>query len=164
MSITDELRKFFDRYTMRKDVYDELTAIADRIDAEHERAMAEARAEGMQEGFAADKGPREFLEMPKDADGEYWFCGDKITLPDGNVVEIIGFGGDWLYYRVESVAITTFGRIRAHDNRHYHTPTVEDLLREILFKAHIYDKREMELLPDLIAEYAAKLRLAGDAE
>jgi len=40
MEITDELREWFDRYTMRKDVYDELTAIADRIDAAHEKAIA----------------------------------------------------------------------------------------------------------------------------
>ena len=44
-----------------------------------------------------------------------------------------------------------------------HWATV-NVLREMLYKAHIYDEREMELLPDLIAEYATKLRLAGDVE
>ena len=44
--------------------------------------------------------------------------------------------------------------------RHYHTPTVEDVLCELLDK--VDDDRAGQA--EIIAEYAAKLRLAGDAE
>lgn len=111
-----------------------------------------------------------WVRMPEDADGRYWFCGDKIMLPDGNVVEIIGIGGDWLYYCVASVAITVFGRIRAHDKHHYEQPTVEDVLREFVDQYAFYSAIEGDIHPDLKAheevlrQFAAKLRLAGDGE
>ena len=145
--------------------------------AEYLRGKNDGYDEGYDEGFASadDALSREengmleehgFIRMPKDADGKYWFCGDKIMLQDGNVVEIIGIGGDWLYYCVTSVAITVFGRIRAHDKRHYKQPTVEDTLREFARECLTYatcvDDHEVT---DAIELYAAKLRLAGgDAE
>ena len=102
-----------------------------------------------------------WVRMPEDADGRYWFCGDKIMLPDGNVVEIIGIGGDWLYYCVASVAITVFGRIRAHDKLHYRKPTVEDVLREMADRCYA-DEDEPRDRDAIVAEFAAKLRLAAE--
>lgn len=139
-----------------------------------ENDMSAAWQEGFDAGFASaddwlDQHEKElekhgWVRMPEDADGEYWFCGDKIVLPDGNVVEIIGIGGDWLYYCVASVATTVFGRIRAHDKRHYKQPTVEDVLSE--FASRVCNSGHQWGLDaaDTIAEYAAKLRLADDGK
>ena len=132
------------------DGWDAGFASADDWLAQHEDAMAE----------------HGWVRLPKDADGEYWFCGDKIMLPDGNVVEVIGIGGDWLYYLVTNVAMTVIGRIRAHDKRHYKQPTVEDTLREFFVYAERGKEHHREDVDDaVLAVYAAKLRLAGgDAE
>ena len=48
MSITDELREWWVRKfpIMDKELNEDFTAIADRIDAEHERAMADAYLSG----------------------------------------------------------------------------------------------------------------------
>ena len=136
-----------------KDGYDEGFASADDLLAQHEDVMAE----------------HGWVRMPEDADGRYWFCGDKIMLPDGNVVEIIGIGGDWLYYCVASVAITVFGRIRAHDKHHYEQPTVEDVLREFTDAILEWSGKsgtvaEVGTWSDVAADFAAKLQLRGDAE
>lgn len=169
MSITEELREWAEKYAELGAKYAaiDLIAIADRIDAAHEEALRAEYTRGKSDGFDDWCSQREdamaehgWVRMPEGADGEYWFCGDKIMLPDGNVVEIIGIGGDWLYYCVASVAITVFGRIRAHDKCHYHVPTVEDVLHEFICDHEEGVRNEV----DLIAEYAAKLRLAGDAE
>lgn len=156
--IADELRKFANSgmLAMECSVYsDKLIAIADRIDAKHREAIASAMNDALCHANDKDMADLGWVRLPKDADGKYWFCGDKIMLPDGNVVEIIGIGGDWLYYCVESVAITVFGRIRAHDKRHYHAPTVEDVLREFA------EGLGVPVADSYIAASAAKLCLAG---
>lgn len=48
MSITDELREWFKDRLFMGNGYAELTAIADRIDAEHESACAEAYGSGVE--------------------------------------------------------------------------------------------------------------------
>jgi predicted Ser/Thr protein kinase len=51
----------------------------------------------------------------------------------------------------------------ARNKRHHHEPTVEDVLRE--FAAKLIERGELTNGgAQTIAEYAAKLRLAGDAE
>lgn len=159
--LTDELRdkiKSAERFYGRE--FKCLTAIADRIDEAHQKAITSVMNDALYHANDKDMAYLGWVRPPKDADGEYWFCGDKTMLPDGNVVEVIGIGGDWLYYCVASAAITVFGRIRAHDSRHYKQPTVEDTLHSF-----ICDIEEgVRIEDDIIAEYAAKLRLAGDAE
>lgn len=103
------------------------------------------------------------ITLPLDADGLPIRVGDVVRLTESwHDLTVLGVGivdaherslgvfvregHDYVWYNAEFL--------------HHHVPTVEDVLKEILFKAHIYDKREMELLPDLIAEYAAKLKLA----
>ena len=103
------------------------------------------------------------ITLPLDADGLPIRVGDVVRLTESwRDLTVLGVGivdaherswgvfvredNDYVWYNAEFL--------------HHYVPTVEDVLREILFKAHIYDKREMELLPDLIAEYAAKLKLA----
>ena len=181
MSITDELRKYgssFDWYTERPvDVESHFKAIADRIDAEHEKALTEMRDraynDGYDEGFASadDVLSREengmlaehgWTYLPKGTDGEYWCYGDKLEIGNGLTVDIIGVSGDWLFYATENGFIH---RTRAHDKRHYHAPTVEDVLREFAQECLTYatnvDDHEVV---DAIAKYAKRLTLAGDAE
>ena len=154
MSITDELREYAGSFYLfrYKDVREKLDAIADRIDAEYERQL---------EVLYRDMSDAEYIKLPVDADGEPIHVGDELEDVDnpsshGEVHRIeLTRDACWVF-------VNGFGRTSNH-YRHYHAPTVEDVLREMLYKAHIYDEREMELLPDLIAEYAAKLRLMEDA-
>lgn len=202
--ITDELRTYIDGLMLVPLTCSKLTAIADRIDEEHKKAMIRAgqllddaekerdynyanwqdcKQKVLQHSVTINELSAEIerlkdelahrIEPPKDADGEYWLYGDKIMMPDGNVVEVVGIGGDWLYYCVASVAITAFYRTRAHDKRHYKQPTVEDVLWDMHVKldevAALHadeptdsDERERDV-ERILAEHAAKLQLRGDA-
>ena len=160
MSITDELREYAERFNNSHDAWSgiggELCDIADRIDAEHKRAI----------GYVDDRDPETMVEngwvrLPKDADGEYIRVGDAMEWPDGEAFEVVGVGNGVLFYAQNESHAEWTG---ASNKRHHKPPTVEDVLREMLYKAHIYDEREMELLPDLIAEYADKRRLVGENE
>lgn len=153
MSIADELRKWFDRYTMRKDVYDELTAIADRIDAAHEEALSKAYM---------DMSDSEWVRLPKDADGVPIHLGDEVYQVEGGWVYTI----ESITLRPDNTTVTFsckhgYGCDSSYNVRHYHAPTVEDVLHEFICDHEEGVRDEI----DLIAEYAAKLRLAGsDAE
>lgn len=132
MSITDELRH---NIKGAEQLYGckckNLLAIADRIDA---------AVEGM-------------VELPKDADDVPWNPGD--CDEDGNVVITLKLAssgwyvitdGDWPY--------------RPESKRHYHTLTVEDVLREF---ANGWDLAEGIGKADIyIKNFAAKLRLKED--
>lgn len=148
--ITDELRAWAKEHLSRSSIL----AIANRIDAEYEKAIHELN------GFAEVS-----VLLPKDADGEVWNVGDfavgEVNPNNPQEVERMLWYGLDSGWQIETDHIIFPCPEKAH---HYHAPTVEDVLREMLYKAHIYDEREMELLPDLIAEYAAQLQLRGDAE
>ena len=168
MSITDELRGFADDWDWLDPKAGEyprkLRAIADRIDAEHQRECKEHYACGAEHGIgtsidASMIQTHGYIELPKDADGEYIHVGDVMEWPDGKTFEVVGIGDGTLFY-VEGDDDALADWTGASTKRHHHAPTVEDVLREMLYKAHIYDEREMELLPDLIADYAKRLTLA----
>lgn len=177
MSITDELREYAHDCCARVD--DAIHAIADRIDAEHQKAEDELRAKNgdmWQKGYAvcheelmeghpvivADLEKCGWVRLPKDADGVPIHVGDVMEWPTtGETFEVVGIGEGTLFYVEDGSECADW--TGASTKRHHHATTVEDVLQEILFKAHIYDKREMELLPDLIAEYASKLQLKEDA-
>lgn len=144
--------------------------IADRIDAEHEREMAErdderfnalmdARERGVN---AVLKEPEGFglTALPKDADGEFWRYGDRMRLTDGTVVKILGAYGDWIYFFLPTCS--ALQRAHAHDKRHYHAPTVEDVMVE--FATDWESAQEGEDKAAVLKEYAKRLTLAGDAE
>ena len=176
MSITDELRKYADTLSEHarcgetipspfnphsgapigptKET-EELYAIADLIDAEHEKAIRELNN-------LADS----CVLLPKDADGEYIHIGDELDgygYPNGGayckaiVNEVMILAGpkdssyrSWLMWDAAEV-------------RHHHEPTVEDVLRE-------FGEKYCDTVTDsddektLFAEYAAKLQLRGDGE
>ncbi len=169
MSITDELRTGgIYRFPSNRRVFteEELTAIADRIDAEHERQCAESWMRGHDAWAAIDRSDEMaehgWIRLPKDADGEYIHVGDVLT--DGEytfrVDELAAFGdGSWSIRNEDGNAWA------ACDVTHHHAPTVEDALRE--FAEKITDSQIPGVHPtyeEAIAEYAEKLRLAGDAE
>ena len=128
----------------------------DSIHANLERENASLKAELDRLMGEQDRG---WIELPKDADGEYIHIGDVMEWPeDGETFEVVGIGDGWtLFYVIEDgVAEWT----RAESKRHHHEPTVEDVLREF---THAILNQKPEFREENIAEYAAKLRLAGDA-
>lgn len=156
MSITDELREYADSFYLfrYKDVREKLGAIADRIDAEYQKAIRELNN-------LADVSAL----LPVDADGVPIRVGDKVYQVEGGWVYTV----ESITFYPENVTVTFggkhgFGCDNAHNVRHYHEPTVEDVLREF---ADIVRKERVELATiseDTIAEYAKRLTLAGDAE
>lgn len=142
MIITDELRKYADRLSdeaARKSEHGfspvamKLEGIADRIDAEHEAMLVDAR-KTVYQGY---------IELPKDADGEYIRIGDEMEGVDkydslkkvmGKVITV-SFESDGIV----DVAIRAWNSDgkswrRAYLDpdasvyRHHHAPTVEDVL------------------------------------
>ena len=80
MSITDELREYADGWRDRS-CHERLLAIADRIDAEHEKAVTAARSNGITS--YGSMVAREYVKLPVDADGVPIRLGDKVKLGDG---------------------------------------------------------------------------------
>ena len=173
MSITDELRKEargFGRYVYTVPQADCLTAIANRIDAEHEAACAEAYGNGvMSVPIAIDES--QWLKLPKDADGVPIHAGDPLD-GYGKTIEVVemryGRGGWVLISRDGNGYADTFAFT------HHHAPTVEDVLREFademnqnlgMYTGEAIDADEWrDADAKTVEKFAAKLRLAGDGE
>ena len=173
MSITDELRKYAQDWRENPNLMDDLDAgdvdgiladferIADRIDAEHQKAIADVMNDALY--YANEKKMAElgWMRLPKDADGEYIHIGDVMdgTCPSGKhvngTVNAIGDGVFWL----SNVQFS----LKPDYMHHHNAPTVEDVLREFGDK-YCDVSLGSDAESELFAEYAAKLRLAGDAE
>ena len=173
MAITDELRLFAaDPYTgwvpTDKQQAD-LRAIADRIDAEHESACAEAYGNGvMSVPIALDE--RAWVKLPVDADGVPIRVGD--VMYDCNESQSEKFSvaimelNKWGWSLLDSYG----ERNEPGQCHHYHAPTVEDVLREFaekmnenmgMYTGEAIDADEWrDADRQTIAEFAAKLRLA----
>ena len=173
MSITDELRKYAEKLEMaasRKSEHGfspaamKLTAIADRIDAEHEMATSEFWAK-INAVPATDENMAEhgWVRLPVDADGEVWHVGDfavgEVNPRNPKAIERMIWYGPDSGWQLETDTIIYPCPDRP---RHHHAPTVEDVLREF-FSRYVTTKPKEED-DAIIAEYAAKLQLAGDAE
>ena len=190
MSITDELRKYADRLSdeaARKSEHGfspvamKLEGIADRIDAEHEAKVSywqdASYKDGYDEGFASAD---DWLGQHEDAMAEHGW----VKLPvseDGDVLHVgemvdekLPFGGYAAPAPIDTMELSRGAsgyrwmvKLDAESRalispkllRHHHEPTVEDVLREFADEV----KRCCDT-QDTIAEYAAKLRLRGDAE
>lgn len=174
MSIADELREYANtRISPNKGM---LTAIADRIDAEHERAVTVAHSNGITE--YGSMVAREFVKLPKDADGEYIHVGDVMRFGSAERdLTVLGFGVpdvDGNDYGVFVLGGDDYTWYNASFLRHHKPPTVEDVLREMhaeidevtaLYVGEVIDSDERDRdEARIFAKYAAKLRLAGDAE
>ena len=134
MSITDELREWASASLSYKSRYDALIAIADRIDAEHER-LERMRAIEAIASIAIYVNDEDLVEEKPD------------------VVQALTWDGeDWYFTSVE-------GFFNACGWEHYHKPTVEDVLEEFYRKAKADSDANMGDLYETIADYAKFLRL-----
>ena len=108
-----------------------------------------------------------YVELPKDADGEYIHIGDRMENNE-RVARIVLTDESWEPSAYLEKLPNVLHEYFCNEISHYHKPTVEDVLREILSlsgcKIHEDGSCEMGLTDEQIAEYAAKLRLAGDRE
>ena len=161
MSITTELRKWAEDSTLQDrvlttcppqhavhGVLETLLRIADRIDG---------------------KVASYYVQLPKDAEGIPFHVGDHVEVPDGLPSE----GKPWqvgTITRLDLGAMCWHVRVIAggmghtyltENVRHHHKPTVEDVLTEFTAKL-IERSRLTNGAAQTIAEYAAKLRLAGE--
>lgn len=167
MSITDELREWANGFNGPwKRNEETLRAIADRIDEEHKRALAEQQDSltvGMTPMTDENMAEGGWVRGPLDADGKMWRSGD---MSDSNwgVIEGIAYeDGRWLV----SGHDTSAPWIPADSIRHYHEPTVEDVLREFTDAVLEWAGKsgtvvEVGTWSDVAAQYVAKLRLAND--
>lgn len=185
MSITDELREWALHINENShlghltDVGKQgLRNIADRIDAAHRAALEKLAAQveeseriGFDQGFAsaddwlaqnedamAEHG---WVRLPVDADGVPIHIGDVLT--HGTVVCIRLTTKGW-----EIVVSYNGGSGMFNPSAmHHHAPTVEDVLREFTDAILEWAEKsgsvaEIGTWSDVAAEYAAKLRLAGE--
>ena len=171
MSITDELREWAERGLYYKERRDELRALADRIDAEHESACAEAYGSGvMSVPIALDES--QWVKLPMSEDGDVLHIGELVDekLPFGgyaapapiDTMELSrGAGG---YRWMVKLDAENRALISPRLLRHHHEPTVEDVLQEMLEQAVGYSDAHTTVALNAIAEYSAKLRLADDGE
>ena len=174
--ITDELRWYLLHYPPAN--YADFSAIADRIDAEHKEACRDEYNKGHNDGFdsgfaSADDwlaqhedamAEHGWVRLPVDADGVPIRVGDVMEI-NGEVLPPVSGIGD------SSVIVGVFGVDKDDDiteiftldlMRHYHAPTVENALLEMLEKAVGYSNAHTTAAINAIAEYAAKLQLKGD--
>lgn len=175
MSITGELREYADTLSERawygatipspfnphsgapigptKET-EELYAIADRIDADHEKAVQEEFVRVYTSD--ADMEHDGWIRLPRDADNEIVNAGDKL---DGynKTIEVmwlrLGRTGWWI--------IDEYGKSYACCDAfsHHHEPTVEDVLREFAGTLASAENNWGSDVNDAIAEYASKLQL-----
>ena len=152
MNIPDELRKWLNNRAFLGNGYAELTAIADRIDERHKHAI----------GYVDDRDSDTMTEngwirLPQDADGEYIHIGDEVKDVDydghASVFDMhIATDGWW---------VCAGGVCRRPDSyRHYHGPTVEDVLLE--FALAVCKDDALTIRKGIVEEYAAKLQLKED--
>lgn len=173
MNITDELREWSHGFNGPWKRNEEmLTAIADRIDAEHEAKVAywqgASYKDGYDDGFAsaddwlaqhedamAEHG---WVRLPKDADGAPIHVGDVMEWRDsGDTLEVIGIGDNTLFY-VDPEGDRTYAEWTAARNKlHYHAPTVEDVLRE--FALTVCKDDALTIRRGVVEEFAKRLTL-----
>lgn len=166
MSITDELREWVAEQCSylrgaKCSGYNKMLEIADRIDARHEKERSKAYDTGVNDGIDADKNAMGYVKLPVDADGLPIRIGDAMVLQHETkekpyVVQSFTWDGEDWYFTCDEGLFNACGWER------HHAPTVEDVLREF-FSRYVTTKPKDED-DAIIAEYAAKLRLAGEAE
>ena len=150
MSITDELREF------NREMYteEELDDIADRIDVEHERKVdekIEAIRRDVESGWVC---------LPVDADGVPIRVGDRLRFKSETCDKVFTAtsvewnGSRWMLMASDGGSVGYGGFDYLH-----HAQTTEDVLREMMFKAHVYSDDELCFVDDLAAEYAKRLQL-----
>lgn len=204
MAITDELREWWVRKfpIMDKELHEDFTTIADRIDAAHAALAAKSDRQREQlaamedalrrrnEGELKRRWQREIdalrderdelreavrlseakasgmIELPKDADGEYVHIGDAMEwMPRDKTYQTVirvvsGVGADVFF--AWSGKSCQYAQYDAQAFRHYRQPTIEEVLTEFGIDWEHEDNCEDRAA--LLAEYAKRLKLAGEGE
>ena len=130
MSITDELRKWASIEVPYKYGH-QLNAIADRIDAEHEREMQRMWDEA--DGFDEAVFESTHIELPKDANGVPIHVGDSMQVIDGDghwcgpfmVLHMVLLGSEW---RI----VLDAGTYAPEKCRHYVSDTWERIISDAI--------------------------------
>lgn len=178
--ITDELRELARRKSFTWGA--ELTAIADRIDAAHDDALQREHETAYDAGYdEAMKSCENWAAGHEDEMAEHgWYRAldaDKKPMRLGDKAE--GMNGTFTVHELKFTAggCTTWDgvamlTVHVDECHHHHEPTVEDMLREMhmeldkvtaLYVGEAIDSDERGSdEARIFAEYAAKLRLAGD--
>lgn len=155
-NITDELRAWSKEHLSRSSIL----AIADRIDAEHERELRETG-----EDIVRDV-RHEWVRLPLDADGVPIRVGDHVEETDMSIIgrargEVIRtvFGKHGTDVRIDTGL--SYADRNPWSLRHISKPpTIEDVLREFVSE---FNRDDTELCDEeIIEQFAKKLRLAGD--
>lgn len=160
VSITDELRNFAASEASDYDDWvDGIIAIVDNIDAAHRSALGETVAAAYAEGvesvpIAVDENA--WVRLPVDADGVPIHVGDVLThgtvacirLTTKGWEIVVGYNGGSGMFNPSAM--------------HHRAPTVEDVLGEFADRVCNSGHQWGLDAADTIAEFAAKLRLAGE--
>lgn len=126
-----------------------------RLKAERDSMAAALDAAQGEHDFAPES---HYVMLPKDADGVPIHVGDWITGRWNAKAKVVAVTSDDVYWWEPDGCHWC----HAFEVRHYHAPTVEDVLREFVAE---FNRDDSELCDEEIIErFAAKLRLAGDAE
>ena len=166
MESIDALRKYVDGNSYINEVTAScICSLLDAIESEVKANRVDAYTKGYDEGFAsADDWAAQhedamaehgWVRLPLDADGKPIRIGDVMEWPDCYTAEVVGIGDDRFFY-VDDCLMYAW----TNDKIHHHAPTVEDVLRDYASRILIVGCIDEE--DELVAEYAAKLRLAGD--
>ena len=155
MAITDELRDWIaDLYTPNsRTLKMNGERIADRIDVAHRSALEKLAAQ-------VDESEDGWVRLPVDADGVPIRPGDELVIFETGEhiraydVELYD-DGRWLVCDDETMDSIHPDRLR------HRAPTVEDVLREF---ARELDADAYGITDAKVAEFAARLRLAGEDE
>jgi hypothetical protein len=148
---------------------DALQDIANRIDAAVTSKLLDANFAGYRR--AIDELNDKSMPLPVDADYEVYHLGDRVKgIPweDGVVTGI-------QFEQVENGKVNASIAVRPHgwdtstwhdpeDFRHYHEPTVEDVLREFADDVYADSPNVLRDRDAIVERYAAKLRLAEEVD
>lgn len=165
MSITDELREWAEKNEC-KSYCKLLTAIADHIDAAHERALRESYDNGY---ASADDWCADHEEAMAEHGWYRALCADRKPMLLGDRMEWAN--GTFTIHELKFTegGCTTWDSEHGYtvhaDECHHHKPNVEDVLQE--FTERVCDGLHTPKALDtqaIIAEFAKKLQLAGDGE
>ena len=105
-------------------IHEGLEEASDRLRAERDSmAAALDRAEGEHHAYAPES---HYMMLPKDADGEPIHVGDVMEWPDGEKFEVVGIGGNTLFYIKDGLAEW----VDARNKRHHSPDTWERIIED----------------------------------
>lgn len=133
-------------------VQEDLLAIADRIDTEHEITCVEAYGNGIKSVDIS-----EYVVLPLDSCRQRIHRGDIMATHDGTTFEVRALRLNEDGWEV----VDRFGdRYSPYLLHHYHKPTVENILCDMLDEWG--ELPSDEPVDKIVAKYAAKLQLKED--